>query len=200
MEYIPGKNLHKLIHEQGPLKVPRAARMFAEVAQGLEYAHRQGLIHRDLKPSNIMVMPDDHAKVLDLGLALIQGESEAERSVVGGQGYVVGTLDYIAPEQAEDPLNVDARSDIYSLGCTLYYALTGSAPFSGGNALQKMLRHRCDPPRPVCEINPTVPATFAVLLDANDREETGDAFPVGSGAARRAAAVGGRNARTGESA
>lgn len=164
MEYIPGKNLHKLIHEEGPLKVPRAARMFAEVAEGLEYAHRQSLIHRDLKPSNIMVMPDDHVKVLDLGLALIQGECEAERSVVGGQGYVVGTLDFIAPEQAEDPLSVDSRSDIYSLGCTLYYALTGSAPFSGGNALQKMLRHRCDPPRPVCEINPSVPATFAVLL------------------------------------
>jgi serine/threonine protein kinase len=164
MEYIPGKNLHKLIHEQGPLKVPRAARMFAEVAEGLEYAHNQGLIHRDLKPSNIMVMPDDKVKVLDLGLALIQGESEAERSVVGGQGYVVGTLDYIAPEQAEDPLKVDSRSDIYSLGCTLYYALTGSTPFAGGNALQKMLRHRCDPPKPVCEINPTVPATFAVLL------------------------------------
>jgi serine/threonine protein kinase len=164
MEYIPGKNLHKLIGEQGPLKVPRAARMFAEAALGLDYAHRQGLIHRDLKPSNVMVMPDDHVKVLDLGLALIQGESDAERTVVGGQGYVVGTLDFLAPEQAEDALKVDPRSDIYSLGCTMYFALTGSPPFSGGNALQKMLRHRCDPPKPVCAINPSVPATFAVLL------------------------------------
>jgi len=164
MEYIPGKTLHKVIGEQGPLKVPRAARMFAEVALGLEYAHKQGLIHRDLKPSNIMVMPDDHVKVMDLGLALIQGENEAERTVAPGQGYIVGTLDYIPPEQAEDALKVDARSDIYSLGCTLYYALTGSPPFSGGNALQKMLRHRLDAPKPVCDINPAVPATFAVVL------------------------------------
>lgn len=164
MEFIPGKNLNKLVREEGPLRVPRAARMFAEVALGLSYAHAQGLIHRDLKPSNLMIMPDDHVKVLDLGLALIQGETETDRTITGGQGYVVGTLDYLAPEQAEDPLKVDARSDIYSLGCTLYYALTGSPPFAGGNALQKMLKHRLDPPRPVCEVNPSVPATFAVLL------------------------------------
>ncbi|MBL8799468.1 MAG: protein kinase [Planctomycetia bacterium] len=164
MEFIPGKNMHKLIHEQGPFKVPRAARLFIEAALGLEHAHQLGLIHRDLKPSNIMVMPDDHVKVLDLGLALMQGECDAERTMAGGQGYVVGTLDYLAPEQAEDPLKVDARTDIYSLGCTLYYTLTGTTPFPGGNALQKMLRHRCDAPKPVNEINPSVPPGFAALL------------------------------------
>jgi eukaryotic-like serine/threonine-protein kinase len=164
MEFIPGKNLYKLIHEHGPLKVPRAARMFAEAALGLSHAHGLGLIHRDLKPSNIMVMPNDHVKVLDLGLALMQGEGEADKTMSPGQGHIVGTLDYLAPEQADDPLKVDARSDIYSLGCALYFALTGSPPFAGGNALQKMLRHRLDAPRPIIEVNPSVPASFAVLL------------------------------------
>lgn len=164
MEFIPGRNLYKLVHGEGPLAIPRAARLFTEVSLGLEYAHNMGLIHRDLKPSNIMVLPDDHIKVLDLGLALIQGEAEADRTIVGGQGYVVGTMDYLAPEQGEDPLKVDARSDIYSLGCTLYFVLTGQTPFPGGTALQKMLRHRCDPPKPVNELNPSIPPRFAALL------------------------------------
>src|SRR5204863_3225714 len=109
MEYIPGQSLYRLVHEQGPLPVPRAAHLFAEVAAALDHAHGQGLIHRDLKPSNILVTPHDHAKVLDLGLALVQGEEGGDREVVGGQGYVVGTMDYIAPEQADDPTGVDPR-------------------------------------------------------------------------------------------
>jgi serine/threonine protein kinase len=164
MEYIPGKNLYRLVHERGHLEVSRAARLICEVAEGLEYAHAQGLIHRDLKPSNLLITPADHAKVLDLGLALIQGELAEEKTIVGGQGYVVGTMDYLAPEQAEDPLGVDARSDIYALGCTLYFALTGQPPFPGGNALQKMLRHRTEEPVPVRTLQPYVPAAFEALV------------------------------------
>src|SRR5262249_53251574 len=129
MEFIPGQSLYRLVMEHGPLATPRAARLFAEVADGLHYAHQQGLIHRDLKPSNIMITPNDHAKVLDLGLALIEGEVVTDHTVIGGQGYLVGTMDYIAPEQADDPTKVDARADIYGLGCTLYFALTGRPPF-----------------------------------------------------------------------
>src|SRR5205807_9057258 len=117
MEYIPGQSLYRLVTTQGTLAVARAAHLFAEVASALEHAHSRGLIHRDLKPSNIMVTPNDHAKVLDLGLAIMEGEGPSDRTVVGGQGYVVGTMDYLAPEQAEDALNVDGRADIYSLGC-----------------------------------------------------------------------------------
>src|SRR5262249_38958302 len=102
MEYIPGKSLYRLVNEDGPLGVPRAARLFGQVASALDHAHHQGLIHRDMKPSNILVTPDDRAKVLDLGLALVQGERTAQREVVGGQGYVVGSVDYMSPEQAED--------------------------------------------------------------------------------------------------
>ncbi len=95
MEYIPGKSLYRLVHDEGPIAVPRLARLFGEVCLALDHAHNQGLIHRDLKPSNIIVTPNDHAKVLDLGLALMEGEIKGEREVIGGEGYVVGTMDYI---------------------------------------------------------------------------------------------------------
>src|SRR5207253_1916620 len=156
MEYIPGRSLYRLVNDEGPLEISRAARLFAEVASALDHAHCQGLIHRDLKPSNIMITPHDHAKVLDLGLALVQGEDLSEREVIGGQGYVVGTMDYIAPEQTEDASRVDPRSDIYALGCSLYFALTGRPPFPGGTALQKIQRHRTEHAPPCVQVNPNV--------------------------------------------
>ncbi len=161
MEYIPGKSLHRLIAETGPLAPGRAARLMAEVALALEHVHTQGLVHRDIKPANIMVTPHDHAKVLDLGLALVRGEEGGAREVVGGQGYVVGTMDYIAPEQTEDPTKVDGRADIYSLGSTLYVALTGQLPFPGGTNKEKMQRAREEQPRPILELNPRVPPGLA---------------------------------------
>src|SRR5579883_2208694 len=164
MEYIPGKNLSRIVAEGGPLKVPRAARLMAEVASGLEHSHNQGLIHRDLKPSNIMITPNDHAKVLDLGLALMEGE-EAEQDVIGGQGYIVGTMDYIAPEQTTDSTAVDGRADIYALGCTLYFALTGRPPFPGGTGRDKIRRHRQEEPTPLRELAPDVPVGFARLIE-----------------------------------
>jgi eukaryotic-like serine/threonine-protein kinase len=164
LEYIPGKTLFRLVNEEGPLATPRAARLFTEVASALDHAHNQGLIHRDMKPSNIIITPHDHAKVLDLGLALVEGEAPTDREVQGGPGYVVGTMDYIAPEQTEDPGKVDARSDIYSLGCTLYFCLTGRAPFAGGSAQEKIHRHRHEEPLPIPQFNPSVPPAFIGLL------------------------------------
>ena len=164
LEYIPGRSLYRLISDEGPLLVPRAGRLFAEIASALDHAHHQGLIHRDLKPSNIMITPHDHAKVLDLGLALVQGETAVDREVIGGEGYVVGTMDYIAPEQAENAAKVDPRSDIYSLGCTLYFALTGQPPFPGGTALEKIQRHQNQEPMPVPQLNPNVHPAFIGLL------------------------------------
>jgi serine/threonine protein kinase len=164
MEYIPGKNLSRTVGENGPLAVPRAARLMAEVASGLEHAHNQGLIHRDLKPSNIMITPNDRAKVLDLGLALMQGEVEDE-SVIGGQGYIVGTMDYIAPEQTNDATAVDGRADIYSLGCTLYFALSGQLPFPGGSSRDKVRRHRSETPIPLTHQAPSVSPGFVRLVE-----------------------------------
>ena len=164
LEYIPGLSLYRLVNEQGPLEVARAARLFGEIASALEHAHTQGLIHRDLKPSNIIVTPHDHAKLLDLGLALVQGEAPCEREVVGGRGYVVGTMDYIAPEQAENAAKVDPRSDIYSLGCTLYYTVTGQPPFPGGTPMEKIQRHRSEDPVPIPQLNPSIPPAFIGLI------------------------------------
>jgi serine/threonine protein kinase len=164
MEFIPGRSLHRLVTEEGPLPVDRAARLFAEVAEAIQYGHEQGVIHRDLKPSNIMVTPNDHAKVLDLGLALIRGEAVTNREVVGGTRYVLGSMNYIAPEQTEDSSNVDARADVYGLGCTLYHAVTGSPPFPGGSSIDKILWHRSIEPPPPEEINPKIPLGFADLI------------------------------------
>ncbi|MBO0700605.1 MAG: serine/threonine protein kinase, partial [Zavarzinella sp.] len=165
MEYIRGLSLSRLVGEHGPVGVARAARLFAEVADGLGHAHEKGLIHRDLKPANIMVTPRGHAKVLDLGLALAVGEELPEdKSIVGGQGYVVGTMDYIAPEQVYDSTQVDARSDLYALGCSLYFALTGQPPFPGGTSVQKMKRHRSEYAEPISDLNPTVPAEFSRVV------------------------------------
>ncbi|HZY87584.1 MAG TPA: serine/threonine-protein kinase [Gemmataceae bacterium] len=164
LEYIPGKTLSRLVHDEGPLPVARAARLTAEVAAGLEHAHERGLIHRDIKPSNILVTPHDHAKVLDLGLALMEGETGTDLTVMGGHGYIVGTMDYIAPEQTHDPLAVDGRADVYSLGCTLYFALTGRPPFPGGTSRDKIHHHRDDEPTPLAELRPGLPPAFIEVV------------------------------------
>ena len=164
MEYIPGKNLFHLVTQEGPLRTPRAARLFAEVASGLEHAHERGLVHRDLKPSNVIVTPHDHAKVLDLGLALIQGETVLDPAVVGGQGYIVGSMDYIAPEQTADPTKVDRRCDVYGLGCTLYFAVSGKPPFPGGTNADKIHCHRTQEPVPLLHLNPALPPAFVQIV------------------------------------
>jgi serine/threonine protein kinase len=166
MEYVPGVTLKRRVTEGGPLPVSRAAKLFAQVADALEYAHLQGLIHRDLKPGNIMVTPNGHAKILDLGLALIEGEElPADKMIVGGRGYVVGTMDFIAPEQVTNPTGVDGRADIYSLGCSLYYVMTGQTPFPGGTSQQKIRRHLNETPALVSDLNPTIPVGFAKLVE-----------------------------------
>jgi serine/threonine protein kinase len=111
-----------------------------------------------------MITPRDQVKVLDLGLALIEGEVVEDHKVVGGKGYVVGTFDYIAPEQTEDAAKVDARSDLYALGCTIYFALTGQPPFAGGDRRQKINKHRVAIPPPIQDLNPLVPASFAAVV------------------------------------
>ncbi len=164
MEFIPGRSLSRMVSEEGPLPVRRAAHLFAEVCAALEHAHERGLIHRDLKPSNIMITPNNHAKLLDLGLALDQDDTSADREVIGGAGYIVGSMDWIAPEQTTDATAVDARSDIYGMGCTMYYALSGRPPFPGGTNREKIHRHRREEPVRLEVLNPAVPSLFASLV------------------------------------
>jgi serine/threonine protein kinase len=166
MEFVPGSmSLSRLVDEKGPLPVPTAARLMAEVCRALEHLHQRGLIHRDVKPGNILVTPNGHAKLLDLGLALRVGEEESDISVLGGQGYIVGSMDYISPEQSMNAVAIDGRADLYSLGCTLYYALSGEPPFpKEGTSREKIHRHRDQEPMPLRERVPSVPAGFSDLV------------------------------------
>jgi serine/threonine-protein kinase len=136
----------------------------AEVAEAIDHAHRQGIIHRDLKPGNVQVTPDDRAKVLDLGLALVRGEEQMDARILGGRKRVVGTMDYIAPEQTTDATQVDARSDIYSLGCTLYFVLAGRPPFPGGTNRDKIRCHRSEEPVPLPVLRPGLPTALTGLV------------------------------------
>jgi serine/threonine protein kinase len=177
MEYIPGQTLYRLVNREGPLTVPRAASLFAEVALALAAAHDRGLIHRDMKPSNIMVTPHGHAKVLDLGLAFMSGEEVEDVEVVGGKGYVVGSIDYMAPEQTRDATGVDARADIYGMGCCLYFALTGKPPFPTGSLREKALAHRHQDPEPLTARNPSIPPEFAQVVSRMIAKNPADRYP-----------------------
>src|SRR5262249_8030476 len=129
----------------------------------LDHAHSQGLIHRDLKPSNILITPNNHAKVLDLGLALEEGEIGAAE-VVGGQGYVVGSMDYVAPEQTLDASKVDGRPAFYAMGRSLFFALSGRPPSPGGTNKEKIKRHRNDDPDLLGNLNPRVSEEFEYIV------------------------------------
>ncbi len=177
MEYIPGKNLFRLVQAEGPLRTARAARLFAEVASGLHHAHEQGLVHRDLKPSNLLVTPHDHAKVLDLGLAIIQGEEVQDPAIVGGRGYIVGSMDYIAPEQTTDAVKVDRRADVYGLGCCLYFAVSGKPPFPGGTNVDKIHCHRTQEPVPLLHLNPSLPPEFVQIVRKMTAKDPARRYP-----------------------
>ena len=142
VEYVPGVDLRKLVRTQGKLSQQQAASVILQAARGLEYAHKRGLVHRDIKPGNILVTPDGIAKVSDLGLAGFIHDAENDPR----SGKIVGTADYLAPEHIRSPTEVSHLSDIYSLGCTLYYAVCGKVPFPGGTTSDKARRHQTDTP------------------------------------------------------
>jgi serine/threonine protein kinase len=146
MEYVEGQTLADILREHGPLPLHQAIKCTIQAARGLDFAHAQGIIHRDIKPSNLLVDRSGTVKILDLGLALIQHAVEmAESDRLTQSGQVMGTCDYIAPEQAQDARQADHRADIYSLGCTLFRILTGRPPYDGETILQILLAHRDAP-------------------------------------------------------
>ena len=168
MEYVDGPNLSQLVKEQGPLPVEQACEYIRQAAIGLEAAHHMGLIHRDVKPSNLLVQQTTagpQVKILDFGLALITaGDATKPGAVVGAANTVLGTPDYVSPEQARDQYGVDGRSDLYSLGCTFYYLLTGATPFTGGTGLDKLVRHGSEPPAAIRSKRPDVPEPVAAIV------------------------------------
>ena len=146
MEYVEGKDLQNLVKENGgPLDFDLAANYIRQAAEGLAYAHQSGLIHRDIKPANLLVDPKGTIKLLDLGLARFV-DDKAPSLTIAHDENVLGTADYLAPEQAVDSHGVDSRADIYSLGCTLYYLLTGHPPFPTGTLPQRINAHQSKTP------------------------------------------------------
>ena len=162
MEYVRGRSLYEMVKwsSGGPLRVPDAARYFLGVVAGLGAAHAVGLIHRDIKPSNLMVCPDGSAKILDLGLARLLSEEGA----LTRPNVVIGTLDYASPEQLGDAARADQRSDLYSVGCTLYFTLVGRPPFEGGDVVNKIFKQKMDDPEPVERVVRGVPSAFGAIV------------------------------------
>jgi WD40 repeat protein len=164
MEFVEGRDLVRVVREQGPLPHGLACDCVVQAALGLQHAHERGLVHRDIKPGNLLLDTSGVLKVLDLGLARILGAQTELITQLTGEGAVMGTPDYMAPEQAEEPHTVDIRADVYSLGCTLYFLLSGRVPFPGGTAMQKMRRHQTAEPDPLEAMRPDVPAALLAVL------------------------------------
>ena len=169
MEYIEGANdLAKLVKKNGPLPVEKACDYIRQAALGLQHAYERGMVHRDIKPANLLLTTDEKTvKVLDMGLARLDHagtEEDDKSSTMTREGTVMGTPDYIAPEQAMDSHTVDIRADLYSLGCTFYFLLTGRVPFPGGTLMEKVMKHRLDEPKPVEQLRPDVPPEVCNIL------------------------------------
>ncbi len=181
MEYVEGMNLSDLVKRTGPLPVAEACELIRQSAVGLEYARQRGLVHRDIKPSNLMLTPEGQVKILDLGLALLDEMHSSSADELTNTGQMMGTLDYMAPEQGSDSHTVDIRADIYSLGATLYKLLTGRTPFGGAEydtPVKKMMALATEDPEPIDTLRPEIPAELAAIVhrmlakDPDDRPAT----------------------------
>jgi len=162
LEYIEGTNLRDLIRNEGPFDPARMVDVSIQVAEALEHASEREVVHRDIKPSNIVITPAGRARIVDMGLArLHQVAGDAELTV---SGMTLGTFDYISPEQARDPRAADVRSDLYSLGCTMFFMLAGQPPFAEGTMVQKLLQHQQAEPPAIDELRPDVPRRLAGIV------------------------------------
>lgn len=165
MEHVEGYDLANVVARRGPLPVPQAVDCIVQAAKGLEYAHSEGVVHRDVKPGNLLLDRKGTVKILDMGLARIfEGDPSGDPDRLTDSGQVMGTCDYMAPEQAEDMHGADHRADIYSLGCTLYRLLTGHKPYRGDTLIQILLAHREAPIPPILEKRPDVPAELDAVF------------------------------------
>ena len=163
-EYVPGSDLRRLVHYHGALTQEKAAILVSQTAAALDYAHSQGMIHRDVKPGNILITPSGHAKLTDMGLAFF-AEDQADYSQSRPK-HIVGTADFLAPEIIVTPSEVRSISDIYSLGCTLYYAVTAKVPFPGGDTADKLRRQLEEMPISPQRLNPDIDSGFVDVIAA----------------------------------
>lgn len=174
MEYVEGINLDTLVKDEGPLPLSRACDYIRQAAVGMQHVHEKGLIHRDIKPSNLLMSPakdgeggNGTIKVLDLGLARLCGHKAqvvASSQLTTMGSVMMGTPDYMAPEQAIDLRGADIRADIYSLGCTLFFLITGQPPFPAGSLAQKLMKHQAAPVPSIVATRPELPETLDSVL------------------------------------
>ena len=166
MEYVPGEDLSRVVARRGALPIVNAAYYAQQAALGLQHAHEKGMVHRDIKPDNLILAQDgkNHiVKILDFGLAKATSEKQAEGGLTR-TGQMLGTPDYVAPEQMLDAQKADIRADIYSLGCTLYYLLAGRPPFDGNSLYEILQAHHKGSARPLNELRPDVPVELATVV------------------------------------
>jgi hypothetical protein len=166
MEYIDGEDLARMVKSRGPLPVAHACYFIHQAALGLQHAHERGMVHRDIKPANLIFATEGKkgvVKVLDFGLAKVTSEGQAD-SALTREGQMLGTPDYIAPEQIRDAQSADIRADVYSLGCTLYYLLTGGPPFRGEHLWDVYQAHFSMEARPLNMMRPEVPVELAAVV------------------------------------
>jgi formylglycine-generating enzyme required for sulfatase activity len=171
MEFVEGTDLARLVKVSGPLGVDQACDYIRQAALGLQHAFERGLVHRDIKPHNLMVTGSGAGgfglvKILDLGLARLTQPITGDESstTLTQEGAVLGTPDYLSPEQAMGAPEIDIRADLYSLGCTFYFLLTGQPPFPGGALGAKLVKHQIAEPEPVTKLRPDVPAAVAAVV------------------------------------
>jgi serine/threonine protein kinase len=176
MEFIEGTDLGRLVDRRGPLPVGEACEYVRQAAQGLQHAFEDGMVHRDIKPQNLMRTTRGQVKILDFGLSRFASEVGSHAGVTA-EGMILGSADYIAPEQIDDPHAADIRADIYSLGCTLFFLLAGRPPFPDRSLIQKLVAHREKTARPVTEIRADVPAELARLVERMMAKDPAQRFP-----------------------
>lgn len=185
MEYVEGQDLHQLVKEKGYLKYDTAADYIAQVARGLDHAHEMGLVHRDIKPANCLLDGNGVVKLLDMGLARIVDDTAS--LTIDNNENVLGTADYLAPEQALNSHKADARADIYSLGCTLYFLLTGHPPFPEGSISERLMKHQVESPPSVLKDRPDVPPTLLHICEKMMSKKPEDRYQTAGDVAERLA-------------
>jgi serine/threonine protein kinase len=183
MEYVQGTDLARLIKKAGPVPIRIGCELIRQAGVGLQHSFERGMVHRDIKPSNLIVSNAGTVKILDFGLAKMQSELSVGAGLTS-TGALLGSVDYIAPEQLDDPRLADLRADIYSLGCTLYHLLSGVPPFQG-TALEVLEAHRSLEPRPLTEVRPELPSELAVLVAWMMAKKPGRRFQTPAEVARR---------------
>ncbi len=175
MEYVQGADLYETVRDNGPLAIDDAIEATIQSAEGLLHAHDKKMVHRDVKPANLLLMENGTIKILDLGLALFNAEGEESLTVLYNE-KVMGTADYLSPEQAVNSHEVDHRADIYSLGCTLYFLLTGRPPYDKGTLAQRIAMHQTQEPDCILESRVDCPQGLIDICTKMMRKNPDDRF------------------------